>query len=183
MLRKLIIFSVCAGTSASFPALYQSNQETFQRMLVSFLGSDKMTTASVSAMPASLRPNDTSGRKVRLAADPRGHFTAEFTMNGRRVDAMIDTGATVVAINRSTARRIGISPAQMDFSEQVDTANGMARAALVTIDRLQIGQVSLDDVQAVVMDDKALSGTLVGMSFLNRLGKYQVENGTLLMVQ
>lgn len=120
---------------------------------------------------------------MRLAADRRGHFTADFTLNGRSVEAMIDTGATAVAMNRSTARRIGVFPAQMEFTQEVDTANGRVRAALVTINRLQIGQISVDNVQAVVMDDKALSGTLVGMSFLSRLGKYQVENGTLMMMQ
>jgi aspartyl protease family protein len=183
MLRKIIIFSVCAGTSASFPTLYESNQATFQRLLTPFVGSDTTTTASVAATPVSLQPDTAGGRKVRLAADRRGHFTADFTLNGRSVEAMIDTGATAVALNRSTARRIGVFPTQMEFTEEVDTANGRVRAALVTINRLQIGQISVDNVQAVVMDDKALSGTLVGMSFLSRLGKYQVENGTLLMVQ
>lgn len=183
MLRKVIIFSVCAGTSASFPTLYESNQPAFQRLLSSFVANDTETTASVTPTPASLRPGETSGRKVQLAADRRGHFTADFTLNGRSVEAMIDTGATAVALNRSTARRIGVFPTQMEFTEEVDTANGRVRAALVTINRLQIGHISVDNVQAVVMDDKALSGTLVGMSFLNRLGKYQVENGTLLMMQ
>lgn len=183
MLRKVIIFSVCAGTSASFPTLYESNQAMFQQMLSPFVSSDATTTASVAATPVSLQPDTAGGREVRLAADRRGHFTADFTLNGRSVEAMIDTGATAVAMNRSTARRIGVFPAQMEFTEEVDTANGRVRAALVTINRLQIGQISVDNVQAVVMDDKALSGTLVGMSFLSRLGKYQVENGTLLMVQ
>jgi len=53
----------------------------------------------------------------------------------------------------------------------------------VTIDRLQIGSISVDDVQAIVLDDRALSTNLICMSFLNRLGKYQAENGTLLLVQ
>lgn len=181
MFRKLIIFSVCAGTSASFPTLYESNQATVSRLLRPYLGA--AYTEPATPQPVALRPGETSGRKVRLAADYRGHFTTDFKMNGHPVDAMIDTGATLVAMNRSTARRIGISPAQLEYNQEVDTANGVARAAFVTIDRLQVGQISLDKVQAVVMDDKALSGTLIGMNFLNRLGKYQVENGTLLMVQ
>ena len=51
------------------------------------------------------------------------------------------------------------------------------------IDRLQIGRISVEDVEAVVLDDSALSGTLIGVSFLNRLAKYQVEDGALLLVQ
>ena len=183
MLRKLIIFSVCAGISASFPMLYESNREAFDRLLGPLFGTETAQAQAATAQPVSLRPEGTVGRKVRLAADSRGHFTAEFRLNGRAVNAMIDTGATVVAINRTTARRIGISPSQVDYSQKVDTANGIARAAFVIIDRLQIGQISVDNVQAVVMDDRALSGTLIGMNFLNRLGKYQVQNGTLLMEQ
>jgi len=96
---------------------------------------------------------------------------------------MIDTGATLVAINTSTARRIGISLNPSDFSHQVNTANGAIRAAVVNIDRLQIGKISIDNIQAVVLDDRALQTNLIGMSFLQRLAKYQVENGTLLLVQ
>ena len=54
---------------------------------------------------------------------------------------------------------------------------------LVDVDRLQIGRIALDDVQAVVLDDKALQTNLIGMSFLSRLGKFQVENGRLLLAQ
>ncbi|TIQ02860.1 MAG: TIGR02281 family clan AA aspartic protease, partial [Mesorhizobium sp.] len=66
---------------------------------------------------------------------------------------------------------------------EVNTANGTIRAALVTIDRLQIGKITVDGVQAVVLDDKALRTNLIGLSFLQRLEKYQVENGALLLVQ
>lgn len=53
----------------------------------------------------------------------------------------------------------------------------------MTVDRLQIGKITLDGVQAVVLDDKALRTNLIGLSFLQRLEKYQVENGALLLVQ
>ena len=123
------------------------------------------------------------GRKVLIAADARGHFTTSFKLNGRQVDGLIDTGATLVAINISTARRIGISLNPSDFNQQVNTANGVIKAAVVSIDRLQIGKISVDNIQAVVLDDRALHTNLIGMSFLQRLAKYQVENGSLLLVQ
>ncbi|RUU68529.1 TIGR02281 family clan AA aspartic protease, partial [Mesorhizobium sp. M7A.T.Ca.TU.009.01.1.2] len=101
----------------------------------------------------------------------------------RQVDGMIDTGATLVAINMSTARRIGLSLNASDFSHEVNTANGTIKAAVAMIDRLQIGNITVNDVQTIVLDDRALRTNLIGMSFLNRLDKYQVENGTLLLVQ
>jgi aspartyl protease family protein len=96
---------------------------------------------------------------------------------------MIDTGATLVAINMSTARKIGISLNPSDFNRQVNTANGAIKAAVVILDHLQIGKISVDNIQAMVLDDRALQVNLIGMSFLQRLQKYQVQDGALLLVQ
>ena len=85
---------------------------------------------------------------MRLAADPRGHFTADFKLNGRSIEAMVDTGATLVAINLSTARRIGISSRRPTSNITVDTANGKTRAASATIDSLQIGRIAVENVEA-----------------------------------
>ena len=185
MLRKFIIFAVCAATSASLPALYQKHQDTVLGIVSQQFGADRpsVQAAVASETKGAAGGAMLTGRKVQLNADGRGHFIGDFRLNGRTVPALIDTGATVVALNRSTARRIGISPPQADFIHEISTANGRTRAATVTIDRLQIGRINVDKVQAVVLDDRALSGTLIGMSFLNRLGKYQVENGRLLLEQ
>lgn len=126
-------------------------------------------------------PAAVTGRAVRMETDGRGHFIGEFRLNGRAVEAMIDTGASVVAINRTTARRIGLTPANSDFIHPVSTANGTTHAAPALIDRIEIGGIAVRDVQAVVLDDAALSGTLIGMSFLGKLRRYQVENGRLLL--
>jgi aspartyl protease family protein len=118
-----------------------------------------------------------------MEADGRGHFIGEFRLNGRAAEAMIDTGASAVAINRSTARRIGLSPANSDFIHPVSTANGTTHAAQVLINRIEIGGIAVRDVPALVLEDTALSGTLIGMSFLSKLRRYQVENGRLFLEQ
>ncbi|MGB3501998.1 MAG: TIGR02281 family clan AA aspartic protease [Mesorhizobium sp.] len=136
------------------------------------------------SQPAPTRPEQAlSGRKVRLEADRSGHFRGEFRLNGRAVEALIDTGATVVAINSSTARRIGLSVQPSEFKYQVQTANGATKAAAVRIADLQIGRIRLDNVDAMVLDDRALKGALVGMSVLKRLSRYQVEGQTLVLEQ
>jgi aspartyl protease family protein len=187
MLRKLLILGVFAGTSASIPIVYQSNPRMLDGLLKSAVASrpaveaqPNLDLASVPDKPAAQLP---LGRKVVVNADQRGHFTSAFKLNGRQVDGMIDTGATLVAINTSTARRIGISLNPSDFSHQVNTANGAIKAAVVTVDHMQIGKISVDNIQAVVLDDKALQTNLIGMSFLQKLQKYQVEDGALLLVQ
>lgn len=185
MLRNLLILSVFAGVSASIPIAYQSNPQMFER-LVSWALQGKtapapdLKVATTVIDPATPRP---LGRKVIVQSDKSGHYAATFRLNGRSIDALVDTGATLVAINMSTARRVGISVNPSDFRHEVSTANGTIKAAMVKVDSLQIGKIFLDDVQAVVLDDKALKTNLIGMSFLNRLDKFQAQGGALLLVQ
>ncbi|MGB3537339.1 MAG: TIGR02281 family clan AA aspartic protease [Mesorhizobium sp.] len=183
MLRNLLILCVFAGVSASIPIVYQSNPQIFERLLSS-APQEKATQATdlrmATAAPATPQP---LGRKMIVQSDKSGHYAATFKLNGRSIDALVDTGATLVAINTSTARRVGISVNPSDFKHEVSTANGTIKAAMVNVDSLQIGRISLDDVQAVVLDDKALTTNLIGMSFLNRLGKFQAQDGALLLVQ
>jgi len=185
MLRRFIIFGVFACASAGLPVLYQQNADAV-RGLAGLLPEQQrpaaLPVAAQQPAPAPVRA-PLSGRKVRIAADARGHFTAGFRLNGRQLDAMIDTGATLVAINRSTARRIGIALTDADFRYEVGTANGRARAAGATIARLQIGRIDIDAVEAAVLEDSALDGILIGMSFLRRLDSYRVENGVLVLEQ
>jgi len=188
-MNKLILVGAFAGVAASVPVLYQSNPQAFEAMLRSGLN-PKEAQAPQQDAPAPPRlasaetePPTLLGRKVRLAADARGHFVADFRLNGRSVTALVDTGATLVAINETTARRIGIVLTPSDFTYAVNTANGKAKAAAATIDAVQIGRIYVEKVPAVVLEDSALSGTLVGMSFLKRLSKYQVQNGAMVLQQ
>lgn len=187
MLRELLILGICAGTAASIPILYESNPEAAQRILKSVFSDDPgvaVPETRLEVPPAKVSPVEAlPNRKVSIEVGPQGHFNAEFKLNGRAIPAMVDTGATLVAINLTTARRIGIPVAQHDFKYSVTTANGRARAASAVIDRLQIGRITVENVEAMVLDDKALAGTLIGASFLNRLAKYQVEGGKLLLMQ
>ncbi len=121
----------------------------------------------------------TGNRSAVIDADANGHFTGLFSINGRKEEGLVDTGASMIALNVTTAQRLGIDKANLNFRYAVDTANGRARAAYVKLDKVEIGPVKVENVGAMVMDDKALSGTLIGMSFLKGLASYKVENGRL----
>lgn len=169
---------------ASLPFFYERNPELFRALL----GSGETVapqTVVANELPTVPKPETRplQGKRVKIDGDATGHFNAEFKLNGRTVRGMVDTGATLVAVNTSTARRIGIKLVPGDFKYSVKTANGEARAAGATIEKLQIGRIMVENVEAVVLDDAALDQTLIGASFLNRLGKYQVEDGALLLVQ
>ena len=124
-----------------------------------------------------------SGSIVRLDADATGHFRTEARANGRRLNVLVDTGATLVAFDESTARSLGIAPSAADFRYKVSTANGEAPAAKVTIARLQLGPIAMNDVDAIVTRDGTLSTALLGMSFLNRLSKFEISDSRLTLRQ
>jgi aspartyl protease family protein len=120
---------------------------------------------------------------MRLQADAQGHYTGDFRINGKAVQGMIDTGATYVALNESLARRLGYTANQLEFRYAVNTANGQTKAAHVTLDRVEIGGIRVRSVEAFVLKDDALSSTLVGMSFLQKLASYSVADGSLSLKQ
>ncbi|MBC2771306.1 TIGR02281 family clan AA aspartic protease [Rhizobium sp. AQ_MP] len=137
------------------------------------------------AAPADIvpKPADARSGQTVLTMGPGGHYEGTFRMNGKPVEAMVDTGASLIAINVSTARRLGFSPASLDFRYQVNTANGSIKAAHVVLDKVEIGSIRVREVDAFVLGDEALSSTLVGMSFMKKLRSYTAEGRTLRMIQ
>lgn len=172
MISRLLIIAGLAGLGAY----------TLPNLTGRYLDRTTILQASPPAKPAAAAPAvpaAVGAREVVVPAGPGGHFSTDLDVNGRNVRGLIDTGATVVALNESTARRIGLSLATLDYSISVSTANGVAKAASVTLKRIKVGSIAVDNVQAMVLPDAALSQTLVGMSFLNRLSSFAVEDGAL----
>lgn len=175
MLRNLIILAAAAALAAyAAPAWFARNDSPAPRSAISVAPQAELRT-TVSAAPA--------GRKVRIEADASGHFQTEIKINGRKIDGLIDTGATLVALNLSTAWRLGIAVPQSEFRHEVSTANGKTRAAVVTIATIEIGRIRVENVDAVVLDDKSLSKTLIGMSMLKQLARFEVKDAVLYIEQ
>lgn len=139
----------------------------------------KMHVSAGGGTPAAIPVAVARAGTTVLEADATGHYRGTFRLNGKAIEAMVDTGASLVAINETTARRIGVSIASLDFKYPISTANGETRAAHIRLQRVEIGTVRVEDVDAFVLRDKALSGTLIGMSFLKRLGGYSAEGDRL----
>ena len=94
---------------------------------------------------------------------------------------MVDTGASIVALSYEDARASGIYVRDSDFTHRVSTANGLARVAPVTIDRISIGDITVRDVAGAVMEAGKLGTTLLGMSFLGRLQRVDMRSGMLVL--
>ncbi|MGF9565289.1 TIGR02281 family clan AA aspartic protease [Neorhizobium sp. BT27B] len=171
LLRTAIFASVAIVAATQVPRFFSPSQQS-----PSTPAEQKVTQPKVqkAALP--------QGR-VNLKADGRGHFLGNFQMNGKSIEGLVDTGASTIAVNESTARQLGFTANGLDFRYKASTANGMTEAARIMIDRVEIGTVRVRNVEAMVLRDKALSGTLVGMSFLTKLRSYQVQNGSLTLVQ
>jgi len=110
-------------------------------------------------------------------ANDQGHVILDAGVNGAPVRVLVDTGASLVTLTPADARAAGIDPAGLAFSARVNTANGAARIAPVTLRELRIDQLSIYDVPGAVIENLNIS--LLGMSFLNRLQGYEMRDGKL----
>jgi aspartyl protease family protein len=112
-------------------------------------------------------------------ADLRGHFTVHPFVDGKRTEMLVDTGASVVSLTYEDATAAGYKPNATQFTQRMSTANGIAAAAPIRIAEMRIGGITVRGVEAVVMPPGRLGRSLLGMSFLRRLGGFEVQRGLL----
>jgi aspartyl protease family protein len=148
---------------------------------------DKITPAPASASAVATVPADVppqSGtRSLSIPRDARGHFATEGRIDGQRLAFMIDTGASVVALNESSAARFGLRPTPGQYTATVTTANGTVKAARMRLAMVEVGDLIVRDVDAMVLPDRALSENLLGLSFLSKLKRFEYANGQLVLQQ
>jgi aspartyl protease family protein len=149
---------------------------------------DKMSPAAASATTAPRKASvemeaPASGRSLSIPRDARGHFQADGRIDGQRVNFMVDTGASVVALNEKSAARFGLRPSRGDFNATVSTANGTVKAARTRLAMIELGDLVVRDVEALVLPDEALSENLLGLSFLSKLKRFEYANGKMVLEQ
>jgi aspartyl protease family protein len=119
------------------------------------------------------------GRTAEVARTGSGDFAISAQINGVRVHMVVDTGATSVVLTAEDAKAAGLPLALLNYTVSVETANGRARAAPVTLDRVAMGELVERSVEALVVQPGQLRTSLLGMSFLNRLQSWQVNGDRL----
>jgi aspartyl protease family protein len=136
------------------------------------------TVAAVvpAARPAPGRPRVANA--LTFAADPSGHYFVDAAVNGAPIRFMVDTGATFIALSPQDAAAAGIASQNLSFSEAMSTANGVTHAARISLRSVRLGQLEVEDVAAVVMD-QPMPFSLLGMSFLSRVDGYSIRDGVL----
>jgi aspartyl protease family protein len=152
--------------------------------LVEHIGETRKGEPAVAMKVAPVaEPTSRSGRSVTIRPDAGGHFRVEGRVDGRRLDFMVDTGASVIALTARDAARLGVRPLRSDFTANVSTANGTIKAAPTTLNAVEVDGLTVRDVQALVLPDEALSENLLGLSFLSRLRRFEYAGGKLLLEQ
>jgi aspartyl protease family protein len=148
---------------------------------------DRMTPASASTAPRQTATVEVAapatGRTLNIPHDARGHFATDGRINGQRIGFMVDTGASVIALNETSAAQFGFRPSPADYTAKVTTANGTIKAARTRIAMVDVGGLVVRDVDAMVLPDEALSENLLGLSFLSKLKRFEYANGMMVLEQ
>ena len=121
------------------------------------------------------------GRAVEIVRGRSGEYFVDTQVNGARIGMVLDTGASSVVLTPEAAKAAGLPLEVLSYSVTIETANGRARAAPVTLDRVAVGSIVERAVPALVAQPGQLRVSLLGMSFLNRLESWEVRSDRLRM--
>jgi len=106
--------------------------------------------------------------EVKIPRARNGHYFTAGTINGRSAKFMVDTGATVIAMNINEARRLGIDLRQAKPGMS-STAGGMVETFRVVLDKVSVGSVTLHSIPASVIKGNFPEQILLGNSFLSKV--------------
>lgn len=119
-------------------------------------------------------------RRERIHPDARGAYTAAGAINGRAVTFLVDTGASLVALNEEDARALGLSSSRGTRPVTLETAQGVVVGRALTLDSVRLGGIEQRNVEAVILPGRFPREPLLGMSFLSRID-WRGEGGVLVL--
>jgi aspartyl protease family protein len=139
-------------------------------------------TAEAQPVSVEARRSSASGfGSVVLKANANGQYNARIEIEGQSLPMLVDTGATVVALRHEDAMLLGIHSSPSDFTISIATANGEIKAARTRLREVRLQNITVSDVSAVILPSGALSQSLLGMSFMNKLSKFEIAEGELIL--
>jgi aspartyl protease family protein len=139
-------------------------------------------TAPAARAAVAPEPAPSNSRTMVIRAGEGGHFEVDARVDGRRLKFMVDTGASSIALREGDAGRLDLHPAKRDYNVKISTANGVALAARVELRMVEVGDIIVRNLDALVIPDEALGVNLLGMSFLSRV-RWTHERGKLVLEQ
>jgi aspartyl protease family protein len=163
MIKHALILAVAVATSLATA-----------KAMARYTGIDA-SAAAKSAGPVALASAPTAIFKSR-----DGHYWAATEVDGLWIHCLVDTGATTMALTASDAARLGLHPSSLHYTLAVNTAAGQTLAAPVELARVSVAGAPVDHVAAMVVKS-GLSSSLLGMSYLGRLSKFEATPTTLIL--
>ncbi|MHA7900512.1 MAG: retropepsin-like aspartic protease family protein [Henriciella sp.] len=143
--------------------------------------SESPSVANLAVEPPA--PATSARRMATISARPDGHYWTRALVNKKAsVEFMVDTGASVVALTYKDAQKMGLRPETLDYKWEIRTAGGITKGASVKIESIQINQVNVRNVDAMVLRTD-LSQSLLGMSFLRELYSYEFRGERMIIQQ
>lgn len=172
-MRQIIAFAVVALVAGSYLARYADKT-------VVETSAPQAATVQTAEQPMQVSAGQ---HKMELTSGRDGHFRVDARIDGRHIGFMVDTGASLVILRETDAAQVGLHPMPCDYTAIVSTANGRTKAAPAKLERIEVGDITVFDVPALIMPDEALSTNLLGVAFLSRLRRYEYADGRMLLEQ
>lgn len=119
-----------------------------------------------------------NGASIEVPRQADGQFHLTLRLNGEPVEFLVDTGATDIVLSLEDAERVGLDPDNLAFLGSARTANGTVSTAFATVDEIALGSMQFDRVR-VAVNGGDMRGSLLGMSFLSRFDRLQIEGDML----
>ena len=166
MIRLLLVLILLAGTAGAVVAYGDPDQIARASHKVSYMFRGQ------AASPAP---------EVQIQRGQGGEFALRAKINGVTAPMVVDTGATSVVLTYETAKAAGLPLELLNYDVDVETAGGHTKAARLTLDRLAIGRLVERSVPALVVPHGQMKTNLLGMSFLDRLERWEVRSDRLML--
>jgi aspartyl protease family protein len=129
---------------------------------------------AASAQLAALQREQWLSGEVMLPRASDGHFYADVTIDGGSTRMMVDTGASIVALTADDAAATGVQWSEHAIQPVARGANGTVFGVPVVLERVQVGQLEAERVEAVVIPE-GLDVSLLGQSFLSKIQRVEIQ--------
>jgi len=193
MLVYIVVFACGLIVAAAGRLLLRGGAETARHsvlwiavMAIGFFAYD--SRAEIGALYDRIRGNvypsvalSTAEGEAEVRRTWDGHYRVEAEINGGRTRLLIDTGASMVLLPYEAIGELGIDADALEFTAPVTTANGKSTVAPITLARIKIGPIEVDNVPAAVAHPGRLKIGLLGMSFLERLTEASFQGDRLVL--
>lgn len=121
-----------------------------------------------------------SGEAMELRRQDDGHYWLQVEVNGKPVRFMIDSGATITAINANTAADTGVDVDSSGYPVILSTANGRVQAKRGIVRSLSVGPHTVENHKVVVSENFGETNVL-GMNFLDSMKSWKVERNMMVI--